>query len=99
MLDYARLGLARRLLIVVNALGKILVLLILPAQTILCSRDSTCIVSSKSSLGLQFNCFLTKIGHPRPLFHLFSSFQTNTTILTTNKCEKCYVRPVYGSRI
>ena len=33
MLDYARLGLARRLLIVVNALAKILVLLILPAQT------------------------------------------------------------------
>ena len=27
-------------------------------------------------------------GHPRPLFHLFSSFQTNITIFTTNICEK-----------
>ena len=26
---------------------------------------------------------------PRPLFRLFSSFQTNNIILTTNKCEKC----------
>ena len=30
-----------------------------------------------------------KMGHPRPLLYLFSSFQTNITILTTNKCEKC----------
>ena len=29
------------------------------------------------------------MGQPQPLFHLFSSFQTNITILTTNKCEKC----------
>ena len=29
------------------------------------------------------------MGQPRPLFRLFSSFQTNITILTTNKCEKC----------
>ena len=29
------------------------------------------------------------MAHPRPLFRLFSSFQTNTTILTTNKCKKC----------
>ena len=29
------------------------------------------------------------MGQPRPLFNLFSSFQTNITILTTNKCEKC----------
>ena len=28
------------------------------------------------------------MGHPRPLFNLFSSFQTHITILTTNKCEK-----------
>ena len=28
------------------------------------------------------------MGHPRPLFRLFSSFQTNITILTTNICEK-----------
>ena len=32
--------------------------------------------------------FLKK-GQPWPLFHLFLSFQTNITILTTNKCEKC----------
>ena len=29
------------------------------------------------------------MGHPRPLFGLFSSFQTNNTIFITNKCEKC----------
>ena len=29
-----------------------------------------------------------KMGHPRALFHLFSSFQTNITIFTTNICEK-----------
>ena len=34
-------------------------------------------------------CFFKKIGQPRPLFHLFSSFQTQITIFTTNKCEKC----------
>ena len=28
------------------------------------------------------------MGHPRPLFCLFLSFQTNITIFTTNKCEK-----------
>ena len=36
--------------------------------------------------------FLLKVlvmGQPRPLFHLFSSFQTHKTIFTTNKCEKC----------
>ena len=30
-----------------------------------------------------------KMGHPRPLFCLFSSFQTNITHFTTNICEKC----------
>ena len=30
-----------------------------------------------------------KIGLPRPLFHLFSYFQTQITIFTANKCEKC----------
>ena len=29
-----------------------------------------------------------KMGHSRTLFHLFSSFQTNITIFTTNVCEK-----------
>ena len=33
--------------------------------------------------------FLKKVAHPRPLFRLFSSFQTNITICATNKCEKC----------
>ena len=28
------------------------------------------------------------MGQLRPLFRSFSSFQANTTILTTNKCEK-----------
>ena len=32
--------------------------------------------------------FYKKMGQPRPLFCLFSSFQTNNTILTSNKCEK-----------
>ena len=29
------------------------------------------------------------MGHPWLLFHLFSSFQTNITIFTKNKCETC----------
>ena len=32
---------------------------------------------------------LSKIDMSRPLFRLFSSFQTNIAIFTTNKCEKC----------
>ena len=43
--------------------------------------------------------FFKNMGHPRPLFRLFSSFQTNITILTTNICGKCYVHPVYGAGI
>ena len=38
-------------------------------------------------VAIPFMSFL--MGHPRPLYHLFSSFQTNFTIFTTNKCEKC----------
>ena len=30
------------------------------------------------------------MGHPLPLFHLFSSFQTHITIFMTNICEKMY---------
>ena len=30
-----------------------------------------------------------KMGHPRLFFVLFSCFQTNITIFTTNQCEKC----------
>ena len=44
------------------------------------------------------NIELLKMGHPRPLFHLFSSFQANITIFTTNKCEK-NVRPVNGTGV
>ena len=29
------------------------------------------------------------MGHPRTLFRLFSSFQTNNTIFTRKLCEKC----------
>ena len=29
------------------------------------------------------------MAQPRPLFHLFSSFQTQITIFISNKCEKC----------
>ena len=36
--------------------------------------------------------FVFKMGQPRPLFRLFSSFQTNITILTTNKCEKMSIQ-------
>ena len=37
--------------------------------------------------GTRATLFL-KMCHPRPLFRLFSTFQTNTTILTTNIREK-----------
>ena len=36
--------------------------------------------------------FFKKMGQPRPLFHLFSSFQTHITLFSTNKCEKCPFR-------
>ena len=53
--------------------------------------DSCCFIiwyarrSCRPYLGAMF--FL-KMGQPRPLFRLFSSFQTNITIFTTNKWEK-----------
>ena len=31
---------------------------------------------------------LLTMGHPRPVFSLFSSFEANIAILTTNLCEK-----------
>ena len=37
------------------------------------------------------------MGPPQPLFHLFSYFQTNITIFTTNICGN--VHPVYGAGI
>ena len=39
-------------------------------------------------LEINLELFL-KMGHPRSLFFIFSSFQTKITIFTTNKCEKC----------
>ena len=36
--------------------------------------------------------FLFKMGQPWPLFCLFSSFHTNITILTANKCEKMSIQ-------
>ena len=35
------------------------------------------------------------IGHPRPLFNLFSSFQTNITIFKINVCEMNYLLTTY----
>ena len=32
------------------------------------------------------------MGHSRPLFHLFLSFQTNITIFTANKYEKMSIK-------
>ena len=44
--------------------------------------------------------FFERMGHSRPLFCLFSSFQTNITILTTNKCEKMFIQyPVLGFKL
>ena len=53
-------------------------------------RQTTCeIQKSLSNTGIGNFFFLKKMGQPRPLFHLFSSFQTNIIrIFTTNKCVK-----------
>ena len=41
-----------------------------------------------------------KMAQQRPLFCFFRYFQTNIdTILTTNKCEKRHVHPVYRTGI
>ena len=63
-----------------------------------------CLVSFFSITILHKNCRLwrhlfpnLKMGQPGPLFHLFSSFQTNITIFTTNKCEKVHL--VYSAGI
>ena len=46
--------------------------------------------SSLQASLLQFQSFLKKMGQPRPLFHLFSSFQTHITNLTANRyVKKC----------
>ena len=41
--------------------------------------------------------FFKKMGHPCPPFRLFSSFQTNITIYSVNKCDN--IHPVYGAEI
>ena len=37
-----------------------------------------------------------KMGHPRPLFHLFSSFQATLQFLKQINVKKCHVHPVSG---
>ena len=59
-----------------------------------------CAILFKSSLAEKYwkamivlvPLFFFKMGQPRPLFHLFSSFQTHITIFTTNKCEKMSIQ-------
>ena len=46
-------------------------------------------VTSAHEPSPQHSIFFKKMGPPWPLFRLFSYFQTNITILTTNECEKC----------
>ena len=43
--------------------------------------------------------FLKKMGHPRPLFHLFSSFQTTLLFLQQINVKKHHVHPVSGTGI
>ena len=45
--------------------------------------------TKESYCSVLYTMFFLKMGNPRPLFRLFSSFQANITILKTNKCEKC----------
>ena len=53
-------------------------------------------VPSYRSLCLQL-LFTFFMGHHRPLFPLFSSFQTNMTIFTTNICENmCFQYTALG---
>ena len=40
-------------------------------------------IAKSGHTGCHNHCFL-KMGRPRPLFHLFSSFQTNIKIFATN---------------
>ena len=54
----------------------------------------------KYLLGLKSVCtyvkghktLVKKMEQPRPLFHLYWSFQTRITIFTTNKCEKMSIQ-------
>ena len=63
-------------------------LVVWPLRWSMLAFTSTCIPFRWAIPGPFFDYFLSvfqKMGHPRPLFHLFLSFQTNTTIFT---CEK-----------
>ena len=71
------------------------------AKNILAVKTIT--FSSKICLGIfwpifgkYFYLLFQKMSHPRPLFHLFSSFQTSVTIFTTNNCEKSIQYTVLG---
>ena len=43
--------------------------------------------------------FLKKMGHPRPLFRLFSVFQQTIQFLQQIYVKKCHVHPVSGAGI
>ena len=47
------------------------------------------------------SCFFLKKNRPNPasFLFIFSLFQTNNTIFTTNQCEKCHVHPVSSAGI
>ena len=63
------------------------------------SKGSPSTPTIRIQIQVKFTLFY-KMDRPRPLFHLFSSFQTHTiTIFTTNKYEKCHVHPVDGPGI
>ena len=50
--------------------------------------------AEKRKATFQQKSIILKMGQPRPLFHLFSSFQTHITNFTTNRYGK-KVHPVY----
>ena len=50
---------------------------------------STLYFTIRFVLFVTMNKFFWVMGHPLPLFNLFSPFQTYITIFTTNLCEKC----------
>ena len=55
---------------------------------------------ARGTLGVKwFPALVFKLGHSRPLFHLFLVFSNELYNFTTNKCLKCQVHPVYGARI
>ena len=60
--------------------------LLIPSPTLVVALAG---VTSAHEPSPQHSIFFKKMGPPWPLFRLFSYFQTNITILTTNECEKC----------